>query len=463
MGWLNELVEERGAEALDLHAQTINPQFVKLLRTIGFDRRWARAEGAYLWDADGNRYLDMLGGFGMFNVGRNNPRVREALVEALGLERPGSVQLGVDSLPALLAEELLRRAPSSVERALFTSSGAESVEAAIKLGRAATGRPRVVSAEHGFHGLTLGALSANESREFTARFGPLLPGFAHVPWNDLEALEQELAREDVALFLVEPVQGKGVNLPADDFLEGAQQLCRRYGTLFCVDEVQTGLGRTGRLFALEHWELEPDLITVAKSLSGGYVPVGALLMSAEVYDGVFDSLPNAVSHGSTFAPNDLAMVAGLATLRELDEQRLVERSARLGDLLLERTRPLVQRSPVVRDVRGLGLMWAIEFEEPEGGSGTWKLLERIQPALFSQLVVVPLFRDHRILSQVAGHGLNVLKGLPPLVVTEEDLDRFVAALDETVARAEKMPRALVRFALQAARAGRSPRRRPVRA
>jgi ornithine--oxo-acid transaminase len=463
MGWLNELVEERGAEALDLHAQTINPQFVKLLRTIGFDRRWARAEGAYLWDADGNRYLDMLGGFGMFNIGRNNPRVREALVEALGLERPGSVQLGVDSLPALLAEELLRRAPSSVERALFTSSGAESVEAAIKLGRAATGRPRVVSAEHGFHGLTLGALSANESREFTARFGPLLPGFAHVPWNDLEALEQELAREDVALFLVEPVQGKGVNLPADDFLEGAQQLCRRYGTLFCVDEVQTGFGRTGRLFALEHWELEPDLITVAKSLSGGYVPVGALLMSAEVYDGVFDSLPNAVSHGSTFAPNDLAMVAGLATLRELDEQRLVERSARLGDLLLERTRPLVQRSPVVRDVRGLGLMWAIEFEEPEGGSRTWKLLERIQPALFSQLVVVPLFRDHRILSQVAGHGLNVLKGLPPLVVTEEDLDRFVAALDETVARAEKMPRALVRFALQAARAGRSPRRRPVRA
>jgi ornithine--oxo-acid transaminase len=463
VGWLNELVEERGAEALDLHAQTINPQFVKLLRTIGFDRRWARAEGAYLWDADGNRYLDMLGGFGMFNVGRNNPRVREALVEALGLERPGSVQLGVDSLPALLAEELLRRAPAGVERVLFTSSGAESVEGAIKLGRAATGRSRVLSAEHGFHGLTLGALSANAGPEFTARFGPLLPDFARVSWNDLEALERELAREDVALFLVEPVQGKGVNLPADGYLEGAQQLCRRYGTLFCVDEVQTGFGRTGRLLALERWGLEPDLITVAKSLSGGYVPVGAVLMSAEVYDGVFDSLPNAVSHGSTFAPNDLAMVAGLATLRELDEQGLVERSARLGELLLERTRPLVERSPVVRDVRGVGLMWAIEFEEPEGGSRTWRMLERIQPALFSQLVVVPLFRDHRILSQVAGHGLNVLKVLPPLVVTEEDLEQFVAALEEKVARAEKMPRALVRFGLQAARVGRTPRRRVVRA
>ena len=223
--------------------------------------------------------------------------------------------------------------------------------------------------------------------------------------------------------------------------------------------MQTGFGRTGRMLALEHWGLQPDLITVAKSLSGGYVPVGALLMSAEVYDGVFDSLPNAVSHGSTFAPNDLAMVAGLATLRELDEQGLVERSARLGEQLLERTRPLIERSPVVRDVRGLGLLWAIEFEEPEGGSRTWKLLERIQPGLFSQLVVVPLFRDHHILSQVAGHGLNVLKAIPPLVITDDDLEGFAGALEETVARAEKMPRTLVRFALQAARAGRTPRRR----
>jgi ornithine--oxo-acid transaminase len=186
-------------------------------------------------------------------------------------------------------------------------------------------------------------------------------------------------------------------------------------------------------------------------------------MSTEVYEGVFDSIPNAVSHGSTFAPNDLAMVAGLASLRELDEQALVERSARLGRLLLERTRPLVERSPVVRDVRGLGLMWAIEFEEPKGGSRSWKLLERIQPGLFSQLVVIPLFRDHRILSQVAGHAMNVIKGLPPLVVTEEDLDWFASALEQTVSRAEKMPRALMRFALTAARAGRTPRRRPVRA
>src|SRR4051812_9227167 len=372
----------------------------------------------------------------MFNVGRNNPRIREAIVEALELERPGSVQLGVDVLPALLAEELLRRAPASVERALFTSSGAEAVEAALKLGRAATRRARVLTAKHAFHGLTLGALSATASPEFSSRFGPLLPGFENVPWNDLAALERELAQEDVALFLVEAVQGKGVNLPADNYLQRAQELCRRYGTLFGVDEVQTGLGRTGRMFALEHWGLEPDLITVAKSLSGGYVPVGALLMSAQVYDGVFDSLPNAVSHGSTFAPNDLAMVAGLATLRELDERGLVERSARLGELLLERTRPLVERYEVVRDVRGLGLLWAIEFAEPARSARTWRLLERVQPGLFSQLVVVPLFTEHRILSQVAGHALNVVKGLPPLVMTEADVDWIAEALDATLARAQ---------------------------
>src|SRR5437867_8086608 len=434
MGWLTELVDERGAEALDLHAQTINPQFVRLLRTIGFDRRWARAQGQYLWDDDGNRYLDMLGGFGMFNVGRNNPRVREALVEALELERPGSMQLGVDALPALLAEELLRRAPASVERALFTSSGTESVEAALKLGRAATGRSRVLSAEHGFHGLTLGALSATASPEFASRFGPLLPGFERVPWDDLEALERELAREDVALFLVEPVQGKGVNIPSPGYLEGAQELCRRYGTLLCVDEVQTGFGRTGRLFAFEHWGLEPDLITVAKSLSGGYVPVGALLMSADAYDGVFDSLPNAVSHGSTFAPHDLAMVAGLATLREIDAKRVADRSARIGEVLLQRTRQLVDAHDAVKAVRGLGLMWPMEFGEPESGSLAWRVMERMQTGLFAQLVVVPLFTRHRILSQVAGHDLPVLKGLPPLVLDEQDIDTFVEALDDVIAK-----------------------------
>jgi ornithine--oxo-acid transaminase len=448
---IRELLEARAGEEYELYARTINPQFIRVLKTIGFDRVWSRAEGQYLYDEDGTRYLDVLGGFGMFNVGRNNPRVRAALVETLELETPGSVQLGVSLLPGLLADELLRRTPERIARVLFTSSGTEATEAALKLGRAATGRGRVVSTTHGFHGLTLGALSANDGRHFVERFGPLLPGFSQVPCGDLDALERELRSEDVALFLVEPIQGHGVYFAPDGFLPAAQELCRRYGTLFAVDEVQTGFGRTGKLFAFEHWNLEPDLVTVAKSLSGGYVPVGALLMSERVYDGVFDSLEHSVSHGSTFAPNDLAMAAGLATLRELDDGRLVEQSARLGELLLERTRALAAEHEVVRDVRGLGLMWAMEFAEPEAGSLSWRVLERMQAGLFAQLVVVPLFTKHHILSQVAGHDLPVLKGLPPLVISDGDVDDFVTALDDVISKAAR-PSRVAGMALRAARA-----------
>jgi ornithine--oxo-acid transaminase len=434
-------------------ARTINPQFVRVLRTIGFDRTWSRAQGAYLFDEDGNRYLDLLGGFGMYNVGRNNARIRAALVETLELELPGAVQIGVTALPGLLAEALLERTPARIERVLFTSSGTEAVEAALKLGRAATKRTRVISTTKAFHGLTLGSLSANGDPSFTDRFGPLLPGFDRVSFGDLEALEAALRTEDVAVFIVEPIQGKGCTLPPSGYLEGAQELCRRYGTLFCVDEVQTGFGRTGKLFAFEHWGLEPDLVPVAKSLSGGYVPVGALLMSRAAHEAVYDSMEHAVSHGSTFAPNELAMAAGLATLHELDAQNLVEHTARVGDRLLDLTLPLVDEYEVVKNVRGLGLMWAIEFGEPHKGSRSWRLIERMQSGLFAQLVVAPLFSKHRILSQVAGHNLAVIKILPPLVVTDEDVDYFVAALRATIKKAQRMPTAVTRFALTAAGIG----------
>jgi ornithine--oxo-acid transaminase len=227
-------------------------------------------------------------------------------------------------------------------------------------------------------------------------------------------------------------------------------LCRRYGTLFCVDEVMTGFGRTGRMFAFQHWGLEPDLVTVAKTLSGGYVPSGALLMARSVHEAVFDSMSHAMSHGSTFAPNELAMAAGLATLHELREQKLVEESARLGERLLELTRPLVDEFEVVRDVRGLGLAWAIEFAEPQGGGRrTYRVIERAQPGLFAQLVVVPLFTKHHILSQVAGHDMAVIRILPPLVLTDADVEEFAEALRATIKRAQR-PRSLTKFALTAA-------------
>jgi ornithine--oxo-acid transaminase len=318
----------------------------------------------------------------------------------------------------------------------------------------------VLYAEHAFHGLTLGSLSLNGNEEFRAGFGPLLPGCEAVPFGDLEALERELAREDVAAFVVEPIQGKGVNLPPEGYLQGAQRACRQTGALFVCDEVQTGIGRTGRFLALEHWELEPDMICLAKALSAGFVPIGAVLVSRAAFERVFDGMERAVRHGSTFGGNDLAAAAGLATLRVLELEGLVERARRMGELLLGLTAPLVERYEVVKEVRGLGLMWAIEFGPPSGASGRrlWETVERRQPGLFSQLITVPLFHEHRILCQVAGHRMNVVKALPALCIEEEEIRRFAAALEQTVAAAERYPAALARFGLRTGLRAARPRR-----
>jgi ornithine--oxo-acid transaminase len=340
------------------------------------------------------------------------------------------------------------------------NTGTETVEAAIKISRAATGRPRIVFAEHAFHGLTLGSLSLNGNDEFRRGFGPLLPDCEAVPFGDTDALERVLTKGDVAAFIVEPVQGKGINLPPPGYLQSAQRLCQDAGALFVCDEVQSGMGRTGRLFALEHWDLAPDLICLSKALSGGMVPIGAVLVSRRAFDAVFDGMERAVRHGSTFGGNDLGAAAGLATLRVLERDGLVARAERLGALLLELTQPLVDRYEVVQEVRGLGLMWGIEFSEPTraGRRSMFRAIERMQPGLFSQLITVPLFNEHHILIQVAGHRMNVVKALPTLLIEEEDIRRFASALEEVIAGAEQLPRAMARFSIQMARGSARSRR-----
>jgi ornithine--oxo-acid transaminase len=450
---VRDILATRAGEEMALNDAYLNPQLGRIVRTLGFDKAWTRGEGAYLYDADGDRYLDLLCGYGVFAVGRNHPDVIAALRDTMEAHTPNLPQLGVTLLQGVLAEQLVAKAPASIDAFVAANSGAESVEGAIKLARAATGRARIVFADHGFHGLTLGALSLNGNAEFRDGFGPLLPDTTAVEFGDLAALERELAREDVAAFIVEPVQGKGVNLPPDGYLAAAQAACRAHGTLFCVDEVQSGIGRTGRFLALEHWDLQPDLVTVAKALSGGFVPIGGVLCSRAVMTAVFDGMERGVRHGSTFGNNDLAAAAALATMRVLEQERLVEHAARMGDLLLELTTPLVDRYEIVKDVRGLGLMWAIELHEPSGGAGRsiFRAVERRQPGLYAQVLTVPLFHEHRVLCQVAGHGLNVVKALPSLVVTEADVRGFAAALEEVVAAAERVPSAMASFGWRMAR------------
>jgi ornithine--oxo-acid transaminase len=447
---VEQILATRGGEEMALNDAYLNPQIGRILRTLGFDRVWTGGEGAHLIDADGERYLDLFGGYGVFAIGRNHPQAIAAVEQVLEARTGNLPQLGVTLLSGVLAEQLLARAPSSVGAMVPANSGTEAVEAAIKISRAATGRPRVLYAEHAFHGLTLGSLSLNGGVEFREGFGPLLPGCDPVGFGDLEALARELARGDVAAFIVEPIQGKGVNLPAPDYLAAAQRLCREAGALFVCDEVQTGIGRTGRFLALEHWGLEPDLICVAKALSGGFVPIGAVLVSRAAFERLFDGMERAVRHGSTFGGNDLAAAVALATLRVLEEEQLVARAERMGALLLELTRPLVERFEVVADVRGLGLMWAIEFGPPAGASARrlWERVERRQPGLFSQLITVPLFHEHKIFCQVAGHHMNVIKALPALTIEESEVRRFAAALEQTIAAAERYPAALARFGLR---------------
>ncbi|MHB1810612.1 MAG: aspartate aminotransferase family protein [Solirubrobacteraceae bacterium] len=450
---VREILAQRVGEEMALNDRYLNPQVGRIVRTLGFDKTWVGGEGAHLIDASGERYLDLFGGYGVFAVGRYHPEVVEA-VNAVMEARTGNLpQLGVTLLSGVLAEQLLARAPDSVAAMVPANTGTESVEAAIKISRAATGRTRVLFAEHAFHGLTLGSLSLNGNAEFRDGFGPLLPGCDSVPYGELDPLRRQLERGDVAAFVVEPIQGKGVNLPPDGYLPAAQAACRDAGALFVCDEVQTGLGRTGRFLALEHSQLQPDLICLSKALSGGLVPIGAVLVSRAAFDTVFDGMERAVRHGSTFGGNDLAAAAALATIRVLEREGLVARSARLGELLLELTTPLVERYEVVADVRGAGLMWAIELGPPSGRArrSVWQAIERAQPGIFSQLLTVPLFHEHRIFCQVAGHRMNVVKALPALVIEEQEVRRFAAALEQVVAGAERVPLAFAKFGLRTGR------------
>jgi ornithine--oxo-acid transaminase len=427
----------RAGEALDLASRHLDPSLVDVLGILGFDKHYTSASGSYLYDAAGRAYLDFHSGEGFASLGHNHPDVREVLQATLAADLVDGVQIHYSVLAGLLARELTARLPGDLDAVFFTSTGAEAVDSAIKFARASTGRARLISCESSFHGVTLGPLSIVGDDFFTEGFGPLLPGCVRVPFGDLERLEQELRSRDVAAFIVEPVQGRMVTLPPPGYLQGAQELCRRYGTLFVVDEIQTGLGRTGRWFALEHSILEPDVVLVGKALSGGYMPVAAMVTTRKTFQRAVGTLERCYVHQSTFGRNRLSMAAGLATLRIIERDQLVEHAARIGALLLEGLRELQGRHEMIKEIRASGLMIGIELGAPSTRVArlNWRLIHMASEGLFPQLIVIPLHRDHGVITMAAGKN-DVIKLLPPLTLSELDAHLFLDALDAVLSDCE---------------------------
>lgn len=439
---IKQLLADEAGNNYSLHEQHVNPKFAKTLKTIGFDRCYVKAEGQYLWDKQGRRYLDMLAGYGVFNAGRNNPEIRQALVEFMNENYSSLVQMEAPLLSGLLAKELKQRMPNQMDYVYFTNSGTEGVETAIKFAKCATNRDGILYFSKAFHGLSNGSLSINGDDTFREGFGDLLNQCQKIPFGDIDALENTLKTKKFAALIFEPIQGKGVNIPPSGFLQKAQELCHRYGTLFIDDEIQSGMGRTGKFLALEHeGDLDPDMVILSKSLSGGFIPVGAVLTKKKIYDKVFSSLDRSVVHSSTFGQGSLAMVAGLASLNYMDEHDLINNAHVMGDKLGEGLLALKDKYQFIKDVRWRGLMIAIEFGEPQSFKlkAAWTLAHKLNKNLFPQAITIPLLQDHGILTQVAGHNIDVIKLIPPLIINEDDVNTFIHAFADVMENLHKFP------------------------
>ncbi len=426
--------QTRAAETFELASRHLDPSLVDVLGILGFDKHYVSAKGSHLYDAKGRAYLDFHTGEGFASLGHNHPDVRAVLQATLDADLVDGVQIHYSVLAGMLAEELCRRLPESLDAVFFASAGAEAVDSAMKFARAATGRARFISCENSFHGVTMGPLSLVGDEFFKEGFGPLLADCQRVPFGELERLEAQLRTKDVAAFIVEPVQGRMVTLPPAGYLRAAQELCRRYGTMFVLDEIQTGLGRTGRWFALDHWGLDPDFVLVGKALSGGYMPVAAMVTRREIYQKAVGALERSYVHQSTYGRNRLSMAAGLATMRIIERDRLPEHAQQMSAVLVEGLAELQQRYEMVKEVRASGLMVGIELHAPSSRVArlNWRLIHLASEGLFPQLIVIPLHRDHSVITMAAGKN-DVIKLLPPLTLSESDVQAFLSALDAVLA------------------------------
>lgn len=437
---------ELAPRAAKLFERYINPVLIAISGSSGFAKTFTRGSGNYLWDKDGKRYVDFVAGFGAANLGHNHPRVAEELSRSMHREAPGFAQSAINPLAARLAEELVAVTPEGLEMVFFCNSGTEAVEAALKLARLATGRVALLHCDRSFHGKSLGALSVTGNANYQKPFGPLLADVSSVPFGDLAALERELSTRKFACFIVEPIQAEaGIYVPSRQFLPEAERLCRKYGTLLVVDEVQTGLGRTGTLFAVDALGVRPDIMTLAKSLGGGLVPIGAAIARRDLWLKAYGTVDRFALHTSTFGGGSLACTAGLATLRVIREENLLERCRARSQRLLGGLRTLVERyqHDPLEEVRGEGLLIGLEFSpllppiaahyRASDNTGLLKYLIRdfdgvldTVPTLYAMQALLNVYG---IYSQVARSNPFVLRIQPPLTIEDEHIDQLLAALN----------------------------------
>jgi putrescine aminotransferase len=417
--------------ALEQFARSINPAFVAWLRASGFGRVFVRARDVWLRDDRGRRVLDCLAGFGASNIGHAHPRLMRRLARFLREDALNIIHVEPSPQAAACAEDLAAAAGPPLDRVIFSSSGAEAVEAAMKLARGATGRPGFISCDGAYHGMNLGSLSVMGSRRARRAFEPLLPGCVRIPYGDLDALSRALRPRRAAAFLVEPLQAAGgVLIPPPGYLREAQRLCRAAGTLLILDEVHNGLGRLGRMFAFHGEGFVPDVLTLAKSLGGGIAAIGATLTRAGLHSRVYGSADTFDLQGSTFGGNAFACVAARETLAILRDEKLSENAAARGAELLDRLRRRLSGHPLVREVRGRGLFVGIQLE-PVGRGWSRGLPARLvrlaRGRMFGEWAALELL-DRGVLSWPCIDRSNVIKFEPPLTLRESHVDRIVDAV-----------------------------------
>ncbi len=433
LGEAMKLTREQNREN---HRQFINPELVNMMAFLNFDKCFVRAEGTSVWDNEGNEYLDFLGGYGALNLGHNHPEIIAA-VESV--KSPNLLQAALNPLAGALARDLALFTPGKLQYSFLGNSGAEAVEGALKLARASSGKMKIVSCEGAFHGKSFGALSVTGREKYRKPFAPLLSVVEFVPYGDSAALEKSLAKEDVSAFIVEPIQGEGgVIVPPEGYLKKVRDICTEHNALLIVDEIQTGFGRTGKMFACEHEGVVPDIMCISKSFGGGVMPLAAYIAIEKVWKRAYGSMEKATLHTSTFGGNSRAAAAGIATLEIIYREDLSHQAAEKGEYLLERLRQLQEKYPFLQEVRGRGLMIGLEFSQPkqEGffNKLTGGVVGKLADEYLGAMVSGELLNKHQIITAYTLNNPNVIRLEPPLIVSYEELDKLLVALDEIFAK-----------------------------